>query len=61
MVRPKGTTKPNNRKSITIRVSVETYEGLKILRKWKFKLGREVDVLVKERLDKYRVNNEKKR
>ena len=48
MVRPKGTTKPNNRKSITIRVSVETYEKLARLRKVGFKLGRYIDIVIKE-------------
>ena len=48
MVRPKGTTKPNNRKSITIRVSVETYEKLARLRKSGFKIGRYIDIVIKE-------------
>ena len=48
MVRPKGTTKPNNRKSITIRVSVETYEKLARLRKVGFKLGRYIDIVIKD-------------
>ena len=48
MVRPKGTTKQNNRKSITIRVSIETYEKLARLRKVGFKLGRYIDIVIKE-------------